>query len=119
MVVRKISARIWLALAISSMVVAATILTVVVLLPRTPQVDSQASGQAPVAEGTKSPSVGPSIAVIMSSLTSLAAMAVAFYLYRWRRIVTARNEILVPETFSAMMNRHDKRMQSVITTLNS
>jgi molecular chaperone GrpE (heat shock protein) len=43
------------------------------------------------------------LSFILMGLITIISLVISFYLYRWRRIVTNKNEIMVPETFESIM----------------
>jgi len=49
-------------------------------------------------------SVNYDLLLILLSITALASITVSFWLYRWRRVVTAGNMPVVPETFAQQVN---------------
>ncbi len=72
------------------------------------------SGTDPGNSEALSPS--PSNAGFLVAIISLAVIAVfslsmTFWLYRWRRRFTDKYEIIVPEDWRAISDRHEKRLQ--------
>lgn len=59
------------------------------------------------------------ILVLLISLIALISVCISFYLYRWRRIVSQNNEIVVPETFKSWLDGTAGGVKQSITHFSS
>jgi len=114
----------WLIVAVVSVVVLATITLLVVLIP---DVSTEPTAQRSIETTTRATvlSTEPSasnlntetnaswqtIVTIISVLTTLAAVSISFYLYRWRRILLAEHpNALVPEEWGGVLRANNKTL---------
>jgi molecular chaperone GrpE (heat shock protein) len=51
------------------------------------------------------------IAIISLAIISILSLSITFWLYRWRRRISEKNEIVVPESWHANSDRHDKNLK--------
>ena len=54
------------------------------------------------------------IALALLSATASISVGISFYLYRWRKLLLSRDEILVPEAWGKKLFTFDKRLYSLI-----
>lgn len=57
------------------------------------------------------------VVAVIASVTALVAVAVSFYLYRWRRLLLAdHSSVLMPEEWGAVLRENSKATRDLITT---
>jgi len=72
------------------------------------------SSSAPNSNSEK-PTLWFSIAFFFMSFATLASVATAFYLYRWRRVLLANPQMLLPEELGAHLKKLSKSMERLNT----
>ena len=58
------------------------------------------------------------IAIVFLSATSVLSVGISFYLYRWRKLLLTRDEILVPEAWGRKLDGFSKASHSIVEAFN-
>ncbi|MBL6934417.1 MAG: hypothetical protein ISR48_03305 [Alphaproteobacteria bacterium] len=79
-----------------------------------PVISGSAVAKEPSSVTPMGPAVGPQwwvfISLSVMAIVTLAAVAISFYLYRWRGILLSNPHLVVPEEFGAWINDLSKRI---------
>ena len=60
----------------------------------------------------------PIIAILFLSVTNLISVGISFYLYRWRKLLLTRDEILVPEAWGRKLDGFSREIRAIVDAFN-
>ena len=87
--------------------------------PLETEVVNQISLSGGETEGQRSPELFVYVSLIIMSIATLFSVIISYYLYRWRRILLAKPNLLVPEEWGKYLGGVGKNMEILGTSFTN